>query len=209
MKNNIRLMTLTSLFIALIAILSFTPFGLISLGIINVTILAIPVIIGTILLGLQPGLVLGLAFGLISTLSMITTPKSLLATTLYAANPLFAILMCIVPRVLIPVVTWLVFRAVSGKNPHRAAALPIAAVAGSATNTVFYLGLMLLFYHIIGFGDEAVSTALATRDLLSFDMLLKFIAGLTASAGIPEAIAAAILTTPIVMALWKIEKTRG
>ncbi len=209
MMNSTRIMTLTSLFIALIAILSFTPFGLISLGVINVTILAIPVIIGTILLGLKPGLVLGLAFGLISTISMITTPKSLLATTLYAANPFFAILMCIVPRVLIPVVTWLVFRAVSGKTARRAAALPIAAVAGSATNTVVYLGLMLLFYRLVGFGNETVSAALATRDLLSFDMLLKFVAGLTASAGIPEAIAAAVLTTPIVMALWKIDKTRG
>lgn len=209
MKDNVRLLTLTALFIALIAILSFTPFGLISLGIINVTILAIPVIIGTIVLGLKPGLVLGLSFGLISTISMITTPKSLLATTLYTANPFLAILMCIVPRLLIPVVTWLTYRAIPGKNPNKPFALPFAAVAGSATNTIFYLGLMLLFYQIVGFGNETVSTALATRDLLNFDMLLKFVAGLTASAGIPEAIAAAVLTTPIVMALWKIERKPG
>ena len=114
MKSDVRTLTLTALFIALIAILSFTPFGLISLGIINVTILAIPVIIGTIVLGLKPGLVLGLSFGLISTISMITTPKSLLATTLYTANPFFAITMCIVPRLLIPIVTWLVYPAISG-----------------------------------------------------------------------------------------------
>ena len=206
MKSDVRTLTLTALFIALIAILSFTPFGLISLGIINVTILAIPVIIGTIVLGLKPGLVLGLGFGLISTISMITTPKSLLATTLYAANPFFAITMCIVPRLLIPVVTWLVYRAISGKKQRKSIALPFAALAGSAANTIFYLGLMLLFYNIVGFGNETVSTALATRNFLNYDMLLAFIVGLPVSAGIPEAIASAVLTTPIVMALWKVER---
>jgi uncharacterized membrane protein len=205
MKNNIRLLALTALFVALILLLGYTPLGLIPLGIVNVTILAIPVIIGTIVLGLKSGLVLGLSFGLISTISMITTPKSLLATTLYAANPFFGIVMSMLPRLLIPIVTFLVFRALSGVT-RRKIALPVAAVAGSVTNTVFYLGLMLLFYRQIGFGNEVVRGALATRDILSFDMLLRFVAGLAASAGIAEAVVSAVLTTPIVMALWKIEQ---
>lgn len=51
--------TWTALLAALIILLGVTPIGLIPLGFINVTILCLPVIIGTLLLGLRTGLVLG------------------------------------------------------------------------------------------------------------------------------------------------------
>lgn len=54
--------TWTALLAALIILLGVTPIGLIPLGFINVTILCLPVIIGTLLLGLRTGLVLGLVF---------------------------------------------------------------------------------------------------------------------------------------------------
>lgn len=53
--------TWTALLAALIILLGVTPIGLIPLGFINVTILCLPVIIGTLLLGLRTGLVLGLS----------------------------------------------------------------------------------------------------------------------------------------------------
>ena len=59
--------TLTALFAALVFLLGLTPLGLIPLGFIYVTILAMPVIIGTLVLGLRTGLLLGLAFGGVST----------------------------------------------------------------------------------------------------------------------------------------------
>ena len=46
-----RQLTLTAMFIALVALLGLTPLGLIPLGFINVTILHIPVIIGALVLG--------------------------------------------------------------------------------------------------------------------------------------------------------------
>ena len=194
MKINTRLLTTTALFVALILLFGSTPLGLIPLGFVNVTILAIPVVIGTIVLGLIPGLILGLCFGLISMLSMFgltMTAPSALASALAAANPAMAILMCFAPRLLVPVVTHLTYRALAGSDGHRKAALPIAAVAGSLTNTVFYLGLMLLFYTMIG---------------LDSTKLRAIIAGVGLIAGGSEAAVNAILTTPIVMALSKFER---
>jgi uncharacterized membrane protein len=190
MKINTRLLTATALFVALILLFGSTPLGLIPLGFVNVTILAIPVVIGTIVLGLIPGLILGFCFGLISMLSMFgltMTAPSALASALAAANPALAILMCFAPRLFVPVVTHLTFRAFG----RRKAALPIAAVAGSLTNTVFYLGLMLLFYTMVG---------------LDSTKLRAIIAGVGLIAGGSEAAVNAILTTPIVLALWKFER---
>ncbi len=194
MKNSTRLLTFTALFIALILLFGSTPFGLIPLGFVNVTILAIPVVIGTIVLGLGPGLILGFCFGLISMLSMFgmtMTAPSALASALAAANPGLAILMCFAPRLMVPVVTYLTFKALAGPNGHRKAALPVAAVAGSLTNTILYLGLMLLFYTMVG---------------LDSTKLRAIIAGVGLIAGGSEAAVNAILTTPIVMALWAIER---
>ncbi len=194
MKINARLLTATALFVALILLFGSTPLGLIPLGFVNVTILAIPVVIGTIVLGLIPGLILGFCFGMLSMLSMFgltMTAPSALASALAAANPALAILMCFVPRLLVPVITHLTFRALAGSDGRRKSALPVAAVAGSLTNTVFYLGLMLLFYTLIGL-DSAKLRAI--------------IAGVGLIAGGSEAAVNAILTTPIVLALWKIER---
>ena len=109
-------LAITGLFIALVLILGLTPLGLIPLGFVNLTILHIPVIIGTILLGLKTGLILGACFGIVSTLCLLglsLAPASALGYTLLAANPAYAILMCIVPRLLVPTFTWLVYRLVS------------------------------------------------------------------------------------------------
>ena len=194
MKSNIRFLTFTAFFIALILLFGSTPFGLIPLGFVNVTILAIPVVIGTIVLGLGPGLILGFCFGLISMLSMFgmtMTAPSALASALAAANPVLAIIMCFVPRFLVPVVTHLTFRSLAGPDGRKKVALPVAAVAGSLTNTIFYLGLMLLFYTMVG---------------LDSTRLRGIIAGVGLIAGGSEAVVNAILTTPIVMALWKVKR---
>lgn len=70
------------------------------------------------------------------------------------------------------------------------AALTISAVAGTLTNTIFYLGLMLLFYHLAGLDTAAI---------------LGLITGTGIIAGGTEALAAAVLTTPIICALKRVK----
>jgi len=192
-RSNTRPLVLTALFVAMILLLGFTPMGLIPLGFINITILCVPVIIGTIVLGLKTGMVLGFCFGSVSALSafgIMGTPSSL-AATLVAANPLLALVMCYVPRLLVPVMVQLMYSLVSRGNDNSRIALPVAAAAGSLTNTVCYLGLMLLFYVMAG---------------IEYANLLALIGGTGLIAGAAEAVAAAVITTPVVIALRKIQK---
>lgn len=245
--SKVQNMAVTAVLIALVFLLGFTPVGMIPLGFINISILATPVIIGTILVDLKCGLILGACFGTVSALSafgIYGTPSSL-ASALVAASPLLALIVCYVPRLLVPVVAHLVYRATSKKKkvldgveirPVRAvfgtiiylavmiflivklnaymlwyvdAAVlasaigvyillfkrrentALSAIAGSLTNTVFYLGLMLLSY--IAMGIDSAN-------------LLALIGGTGLIAGGAEAIAAAIVCTAVCMALGKVTK---
>lgn len=195
MKTNTTRLALTALFVALILLFGLTPIGLIPLGFVNVTILCVPVIVGTLLLGLKTGLVLGACFGTVSALSAFGiwgTPSSL-AAALVAASPILALIMCFLPRLLVPVVSYWVYKLFSGGHRASGKAVPIAAAAGSLTNTVFYLGLMLLFYVIMGIDSTKVLTLIGGTGLI---------------AGSLEAIVAAIISTPVLTALWKVSKLK-
>ena len=193
MKNTTRL-TLTALFIALILVFGLTPIGMIPLGFINISLLGIPVVVGTLILGFKTGLLLGACFGCISALSAfgIYGTPSTLAGTLVAASPILALIMCFVPRLLVPVSAYIIYKAISRGNDNVKRAIPCAAVAGSLTNTIFYLGLMLLFYQLVGLDDSTV---------------LALIGGTALIAGSLEAIVNALITTPVVIALRKANKT--
>lgn len=56
-------LVLTALFTALLLVMGFTPLGLIDLPILKATILHVPVIIGSVLLGPKKGAFLGAVLG--------------------------------------------------------------------------------------------------------------------------------------------------
>ena len=66
--NLVNLVTL-ALLMALIFLMGQTPLGLIPLGFCNVTLLVIPVAVGTLFMGLKYGVLLGLTFGATSFVS--------------------------------------------------------------------------------------------------------------------------------------------
>lgn len=189
-RETTQTLVLTALFAALIIVLGMTPIGMIPLGFVYVTILCVPVIIGTLILGLRIGVVLGACFGLISALTAFRTPSTLVAPIL-AASPLLVLVMCFGPRLLVPLVAHLVYKGVGRGEARSVKALPFAAVAGSLTNTILYLGLMLLFYVTIGLDTSEVLTVILGTGLI---------------AGASEAVVAAILVTPITVALWQVQK---
>lgn len=194
MKNRKKLyrMTAAALLVALVFVLGMTPMGLIPLGFINVTILCVPVVIGALMLGAGSGLLLGFCFGTASMLSMMgfaITPPSMLASDLFAKSPVLAIAMCYVPRLLVPLTASGVYTLMKRLNLREHTALPVAAAVGSLTNTVLYLGMMLLFYAIVPGLDSS--------------KILTLIAGTGLIGGGCEAIAAALIVTPAVLALKK------
>lgn len=172
-----------SLLVGLVFLLGLTPIGLIHVGVIYVTLLCIPVIVGTLLMGLPAGVLLGFTFGTVSTIVLFTRPSQL-AGNLLGANAALAVIMCYAGRLLLPVVVHMTARALS----HRSGRLSYAAaaVAGSLTNTFVYLGLMLLFYAVSGLDARAIAPVVGSIVLLG---------------GIPEAVAAAIVVPPVAGAL--------
>lgn len=185
-NNKTMRLSVNALLLALLVLLGMTPFGLIPLGFINITVLCIPVIVATLSLGRLSGLILGIGFGTVSTLSMLgfsLVPPSALASSLFTRAPFYALLMCYVPRILMP----LLLSMMHEKNLFKANHAVLAFLA-SFINTVLYLGLMLLFYQI---------------SALDAGRILKLIFGTGIIAGTMEAIAAALLVPVIVKILNK------
>jgi len=191
--NQMRNFVLTALFIALILLLGFTPVGMIPLGFIDISLLAVPVVIGTLLMGMKTGMVLGLCFATVSALKalgIIGAPSGLVGPVA-AASPLLAIVMCYAPRLLVPVFSYLTYKIAARGKEKNIKALPVAAAVGSLTNTIFFLGLMLLFYVLLGLDSAAV---------------LGIIGGTGLIAGSLEAVANAVVSTAVLSALWKLKK---
>ncbi|MDR0929392.1 MAG: ECF transporter S component [Oscillospiraceae bacterium] len=188
--EKLRNLVFTALLAGLILVLGMTPLGLIPLGFTNVTLYCIPVVVGTLLLGWRAGLVLGFCFGFTSAWDAFTSPSTLVALVVQH-SPILTVVMCFLPRLLVPLAAHFAHGALAEKRGGRLGALPVAAIAGSLTNTVFYLGLMLLFYILLGLDAAPV---------------LGLIGGTALIAGGSEAIAAAILVPPILLALQKVRK---
>ena len=188
MRNQrTQTLAMTALMAALIVVLGFTPLGLIPLGFINVTTLCIPVIIGTVVLGMKPGLVLGGCFGLVSLYKALSAPSALVAPIVQASIPLLVV-MSLLPRLLLPLSAYFAHKLFShGKNAHRWNVVS-AAIAGSLTNTLCYLGLMVLFYFMIGLDAPAIIGTVLS------------VAGI---AGTSEAVVAAMIASPLAVALQK------
>ena len=132
-------------------------------------------------------MVLGAIFGITSVIKAFTEP-SILVIPLLGASPAYVIIMSVGARLLIPLAVYFIHKRMTAKGRLKKTGIGVAALAGSLTNTVFYLGLMLLFYVMAGLDSSAV---------------LGVVAGVGALNGSLEAIAAVVISIPVVMAVNK------
>lgn len=189
-NSKTRKIVITALMIALMLVLQLTGVGLIKLGVVNITFYCTIIAIGTLVLGWKSGVTLGAAFTAISLWSALQAPSALVAPLMAASVPMVC-LMSFLPRILVPLVTYILHGALVKAKMNDKLAIAISAAAGSLTNTVLYLGLMLVGY--------AVTVA-------DYAGLLTTVGSIALAAGLPEAAAAAIVATPVVVALKKIYK---
>lgn len=120
--------------------MSLVPYlGFIPLPWGSATIEHVPTILGGVLEGPIVGMVTGLIFGVVSLYNAYTTPPTPLNLVFVLAfrNPLVAI----IPRILIGLISWLVFAGLQRFNRDGAAFA--AGLVGSATNTIFVLALAI------------------------------------------------------------------
>ncbi len=185
-KIDVRKIAVTGILLGITLFLGLTPYGIISIPPANMSFLTIPVIIGTLYCSLRTGLLLGTVFGLTSVFKAFSEP-SILVSPLMGVSPIYIIIMSVGARILIPIVVHLVHKLFLKKGLTKTG-IGIAALAGSLTNTIFYLGLMLIFYAMTGL-DNAT--------------LLGIVGGVGALNGSLEAVAALLLTVPIMLAINK------
>ena len=65
-KNKTRKLTQMALLTAIILLMAFTPLGYLRTGVVEITFIMIPVVVGAILMGPGAGAILGGVFGLTS-----------------------------------------------------------------------------------------------------------------------------------------------
>lgn len=112
MKLETKNLTTVGILGAIVIMLGLTPLGFIPLGMLTITSLHIPVIIAGILEGPVVGGLVGLIFGFFSLFNAMTRPTPI---SFVFYNPLISIM----PRILIGVVTGLVYRALKDKDNNK------------------------------------------------------------------------------------------
>lgn len=186
---GLRQMVIVGMLSGISIFMGLTGLGFIPLPFMKATIMHIPVIIGAIVEGPVVGALVGGVFGLFSMYQAFTAPGP---TSFVFYNPIIAVL----PRVLIAIVAYYVYRVLKNKFKKESLTVGIAAILATLTNTVGVLGLTYVFYlekysQAIGIAPSATGTALATIGV---------------SNGIPEAILSAVITIPVIATLKKIKK---
>ena len=190
-KNKTYRIAILGILSAFIIIQTFVPFlGNIPIPPLNPTIIHITVIVAAFVLSTKDGMLVGLVWGLARIVKAYTLPASPLDLLLWT-NPVIAV----VPRVMVGLVAGLVFHAFL-KRKQEKVGMVTAAVLGSLTNTVLVLGFIALFY-----GNE-YATALNVDP----SNLLKVLAGIVATNGIGEAVAAGLIAPFIATALMKVRR---
>lgn len=138
-------MTMTALLAALIVLMTFTPIGYIPIGPVKMTLLTLPVAVGSIALGMRSGIILGTLFGLTSFYTCFG--MDFVGVGLMAINPFLTFVMCVVPRVLCGLLPALIYKAISKNSTKRTMlAIPVAGASVAIINTVLFLSSMWLFF---------------------------------------------------------------
>lgn len=173
-KDKLYKLTLTSLLTALIILMSFTPLGYLNIGAVSITFMTIPVVVGAVTQGPVIGMFLGIVFGITSFIQALKGDP--FGSALLSINPLFTAILCIVPRGLVGLFSGLIYKAISDKTNSKLSYI-ISSFSSGFLNTVFFVGLLLLFFfksdYIQSFGTTvpAVLTAMIT-----FNAVIEWIA---------------------------------
>lgn len=206
-KKAIKGMVLTALFSAIVILMAFTPLGYIPLGIINATIIQIPVIVGALFCGPKHGAFLGFLFGFTSFLKNTITPVTLSAfvfSPVLAANMfgikgvLFSTFICFVPRILVGIIPYFIYKGIKKFSRWKTLNFAVAGVIGAFTNTFLVMGSIYVLY----------KDAYAAAQGVDPSTVLGVIAGIIGFNGVIEAILSGVLVSALGVVLVKIKPVR-
>ncbi len=206
-RKTLNELVLTGLFAAIIIIMAFTPLGYIPLGVINATIIQIPVIIGSLFCGPKQGAFLGFLFGFTSFLKNTITPATLSAfvfSPVLAANMfgvkgvLYSTFICFVPRILVGVIPYFVYKQMKKYSKWVTINFVVSGILGAFTNTFLVMGSIYLLY----------KDAYAQAQNVDPSAVLGIIGGIISFNGVIEAILSGVIVSAIGVVLNKIKPVK-
>ena len=179
-------LTMTAILATLIILMTFTPIGYIPIGPVKMTLLTLPVAIGSIVLGARSGLILGTLFGISSfctcfgldafgyTLLSLEYPAVALSPeSKFSISPVLCAVMCIVPRVICGYLPALIFKAISKNGTKNTLlAIPVAAASTAVINTILFITAMW------GFFNYSLTDLLGTNNIFTMFATIAGVNGL-------------------------------
>ncbi|MEG1886558.1 MAG: ECF transporter S component [Oscillospiraceae bacterium] len=193
-KTAVKKMVLTAVLSAIIIVMSITPLGYLKIAALSISFLTVPVTIGAVLMGPVSGAVLGLVFGITSFVQCFGMDA--FGTALLGINPFYTGIVCIVPRVLMGLLTGLIFMAMKKFSKNNTLPYAISSVSGALLNTLMFMSALILFFYNTDFIMGFVNTLGAANAFVFAAMFV----GLN---GVVEIIVAFVLCFPITKALSK------
>jgi uncharacterized membrane protein len=184
---NVKEITFNAMFIAIVAVMALIPnLGIITVGPISITILHIPVIVAGIAFGMKSAIIVSLAFGL-STMFVAMT-RAVTPIDLLFVNPVLSVF----PRLLFGLTIAFIWKMISSFKINKNISISITAFFATVFHAIFVLGTL---YFFLGY----------TGDLLTqINEWFVFVFTIIISNTLLEAVAAILLSVPLVHILWRI-----
>lgn len=197
MTQNRNERTLKLVQIAMLAaielIFAFTPLGYLHVGIIEVTFMTIPIAIAATTVGPAASILLSLIFGISSFVQCFG--MSAFGVICLGISPWKTAVLCIVPRLLMGILTGYLFRYLK-KTGKSLLAFSLTSLSAALLNTLFFVLFFFVLFRTasLDFGGGAVYE-ISTMNLAQ---VFVFLAGFN---GIVEVVACTVLSTAIGKAL--------
>lgn len=188
-KNKTKVLVQLALMIGIIIVMGFTPLGFIRIPPIAITMLHIPVIVGSIVMGSGCGAVLGFTFGVVSmwnaTINPLPPPAlSWMLSPFASGYPLLSVVLCFVPRIILGILPALLLKLFSRKKTAGRFAIGASAGISTLAHTFIFLGLINIFPSDKVGMPMPMQIMSIIKTVASLNGSLEFIAAITVSAAI-------------------------
>ena len=191
-SSKVRETALTAVLAAIVLLMAFTPLGYLRVGPVSITFLVIPVVIGGMTLGPVRGGFLGAIFGATSFAQCFMGDP--FGAALVSLSPMATAVACFVPRILIGVVAGLLFPALHKLTRNNAVSFIVTSVAGTLTNTVLFVGMVVGFFQGSYFGGSPFWTIFVS--FFTFNVALELVVGVVVSAALSAVLDRFVLNAP-------------
>ena len=167
-RNNTQYMVTLAFLVALIVVLQYVG-GLIPPinGVVGLSFVLIPIVIGGLVLGVKAGAILGLVFGIFVFVWCGVLGREALTTILYNYNPIMTAIICVVKGVGAGVVPPLLHRLLYHRFP-RVSTFVVTAAAPITNTALFLLGMTFMLEPLRGANVDVLKFFFYTIPVCNF-----------------------------------------